>query len=186
MIGRDPAFQNQLAHGLDHWLARLDTRVGLKVGGWNGLAVGDANGDGLEDLYVCQSGGLPNRLFLARADGTAGDVAAAAGVDWLETSRGALFIDLDNDGDQDLVVSVEEGLLIHENDGSGRYTVRSAEVLPFAVPYSLATQPPGPTMIETATSISTSPMTSVATTSTAKTKSKAKSASPTLLKVAER
>ena len=34
VIGRDPAFQNQLAHGLDHWLARLDTRVGLKVGGW--------------------------------------------------------------------------------------------------------------------------------------------------------
>ena len=138
VIGRDPAFQNQLAHGLDHWLARLDTRVGLKVGGWNGLAIGDANGDGLEDLYVCQSGGLPNRLFLARADGTAGDVAAAAGVDWLETSRGALFIDLDNDGDQDLVVSVSEGLVIQENDGSGRFTLRSAEVLPFAVPYSLA------------------------------------------------
>ncbi len=138
VVGRDPAFQNQLAHGLDHWLARLDTRVGLKVGGWNGLAVGDANGDGMEDLYVCQSGGLPNRLFLARADGTAGDVAAAAGVDWLETSRGALFIDLDNDGDQDLVVSVAEGLVIQENDGSGRFTVRSAEVLPFAVPYSLA------------------------------------------------
>jgi len=138
VVGRDPAFQNQLAHGLDHWLARLDTRVGLKVGGWNGLAVGDANGDGMEDLYVCQSGGLPNRLFLARADGTAGDVATAAGVDWLETSRGALFIDLDNDGDQDLVVSVAEGLVIQENDGSGRFTMRSAEVLPFAVPYSLA------------------------------------------------
>lgn len=138
VLGRDPAFAGQLAYGLDHWLGRLDMRTGIKVGGWNGLAVGDANGDGLEDLYVCQSGGLPNRLFLARADGTAGDVAAAAGVDWLETSRGALFVDLDNDGDQDLIVAVAEGLVIQENDGSGRFTVRSAEVLPFAVPYSLA------------------------------------------------
>ena len=138
VLGRDPAFKEQLAYGLDHWLARLDAGVGIKVGGWNGLAVGDANGDGYEDLYVCQSGGLPNRLFLARADGSAGDVAAAAGVDWLETSRGALFVDLDNDGDQDLVVAVTEGLLIHENDGSGRFTVRSARVLPFAVPYSIA------------------------------------------------
>ncbi len=138
VIGRDPAFVRQLSHGLDHWLARLDIRTGIKVGGWNGLAIGDANGDGLEDLYVCQNGGLPNRLFLARADGTAGDVAAAAGVDWLETSRGALFVDLDNDGDQDLVVAVAEGLVIQENDGTGRFAVRSAEVLPFAVPYSLA------------------------------------------------
>lgn len=138
VLGRDPAFSQQLAHGVDHWMARLDMRTGILVGGWNGLAVGDANGDGLEDLYVCQSGGLPNRLFLARPDGTAGDVAAAAGVDWLETSRGALFVDLDNDGDQDLIVAVAEGLIIHENDGSGRFQVRSAEVLPFAVPYSLA------------------------------------------------
>lgn len=137
-LGQDPAFQQQLAYGIDHWLARLDTRTGIKVGGWNGLAIGDANGDGIEDLYVCQNGGLPNRLFLGRADGTAGDVAAAAGVDWLETSRGALWIDLDNDGDQDLIVAVSEGLLVHENDGGGRFQVRSAEVLPFAVPYSLA------------------------------------------------
>ena len=138
VLGGDPSFSKQLAYGLDHWLARMDSRAGAKVGGWNGLAIGDANGDGLEDLYVCQKGGLPNRLFLARPDGTAGDVAAAAGVDWLETSRGALFVDLDNDGDQDLVVAVEEGLVIQENDGSGRFTVKSAEVLPFAVPYSLA------------------------------------------------
>ena len=137
VLGKDSAFQQQLAPGLDHWLARLDARTGLKVGGWNGLAIGDANGDGLEDVYVCQSGGLPNRLFIAQTDGTVKDVAATAGVDWLETSRGALFVDLDNDGDQDLVVAVSEGLMVQENDGWGRFTVRSAEVLPFAVPYSI-------------------------------------------------
>lgn len=138
VLGDDPAFQSQLVYGVDHWLARLDMRTGIQVGGWNGLAIGDANGDGRDDVYICQSGGLPNRLFIQQEDGRAVDVAAKAGVDWLETSRAALFIDLDNDGDQDLVTAVVEGLIIQENDGTGVFTVRGAEILPDANPYTLA------------------------------------------------
>ncbi len=138
VLGNDPAFKAHLAYGLDHWLARMDSRLRLLVGGWNGLAIGDANGDGLDDLYLCQGGGLPNRLFLTQKDGTARDVASSAGVNWLEPSRGALFLDLDNDGDQDLVVGVAEGLLLHENDGTGNFTVRGAKVLPEAIPYTMA------------------------------------------------
>ena len=138
VLGGQTAYRDHLAYGLDHWLARLDSRVGLKVGGWNGLAVGDANNDGLEDVYLCQSGGLPNRLFLRQRDGSAVETAEKAGVDWLETARGALFIDLDNDGDQDLVAALSQGVMIQENDGRGHFTVKSAELLPFAVPYSLA------------------------------------------------
>ena len=43
-----------------------------------GLAVGDANGDGLDDVLVCEPGGLPKWLFLQNADGTAVDASAAA------------------------------------------------------------------------------------------------------------
>ena len=39
----------------------------------SGMAVGDVNGDGLDDVYVCQPGGLPNRLFVQQSDGTAID-----------------------------------------------------------------------------------------------------------------
>ena len=87
--------------------------------GHHGLAVGDVNGDGLEDLYVCQSGGLPNRLFVQNDDGTATDMSASAGVDCLNTSSSALILDLDNDGDQDIVLGTFSHILILENDGSG-------------------------------------------------------------------
>ena len=138
VMGHLPAWQNQLQPGIDHWLERMDTRLGILVGGWTGLAVGDANGDGRDDIYVCQSGGLPNRLFLQQSDGTLADHSAASGVDWLETTRGALFLDLDNDGDQDLVAGTVEGLLIHENRGDAHFRVVGAEVLTDAPPYSLA------------------------------------------------
>src|ERR1019366_6993621 len=31
--------------------------------GENGIAVADIDGDGLDEIYVCQPGGLPNRLY---------------------------------------------------------------------------------------------------------------------------
>ena len=39
-------------------------------------------------------------------------------LDWLERSRSALIIDLDNDGDQDFVISTNQALLFLENTGS--------------------------------------------------------------------
>ena len=93
-----------------------------------GLAVGDVNGDGLDDLYVCQEAGLPNRLFVQNHDGTAKEQSASWGVDWLESSRSALLVDLNNDGDQDLVVAILGGVVVAENDGQGRFRLR--DVLP--------------------------------------------------------
>jgi hypothetical protein len=53
------------------------------------------------------------------------DVSAENGVDWLDNSRAALFIDLDNDGDQDLVIGHTTALLLNENDGTGRFALRT-------------------------------------------------------------
>ena len=82
--------------------------------------------DGLDDLYLCQEPGLPNRLFLQNLDGTAREVAAAWGVDWIDDSRSALFLDLDNDGDQDLVVALYGAVVIARNDGQQRFEVATA------------------------------------------------------------
>jgi len=119
------AYEQQLLRGIDHWLPRLGRYTGTTLLGHHGLAVGDVNGDGLDDVYVCEPGGLPNRLFMQDLDGTATDRSSEAGVDWLEESKSALLIDLDNDGDQDLVVAMPGRILFAENERQGRFKLRA-------------------------------------------------------------
>ena len=114
-------YDEHLRHGLNHWRLRLESALGVDFSGHHGLAVGDVNGDELDDLYYCDLGGLPNRLFVQNADGTLRDASAEAGVDFLDRTRAALLVDLDNDADQDLVVSFSRELLVMSNDGSGRF-----------------------------------------------------------------
>ncbi len=78
-------------------------------------------GTSLDDLYICQQGGLPNRLFLQNADGTLRDVTEESGTAWLDDCASALFVDLDNDGDRDLAVSQDFRILLMENDGTGKF-----------------------------------------------------------------
>lgn len=128
VLGQNASYRDQLLLGMNHWLERIqDTRYFSTLGN-PGLAVGDVNGDGLDDLYVCQEAHLPNRLFLQRADGTAEDVSHDWGIDWLENSRSALLVDLDNDADQDLVVAIQGALVVAANDSNRKFEIRS--VLP--------------------------------------------------------
>ncbi|MCY3001097.1 MAG: VCBS repeat-containing protein [Planctomycetota bacterium] len=126
-LGGTLALQRQLVHGIDHWAGRIDAHLGITLGGYEGLCVGDADGDGLEDLYVGQPGGLPNALFLQQPDGRFREVAAESGVDWLDPTPSALFCDLDRDGDLDLAIQTDPHLLLMENDGRARFTLRAAQ-----------------------------------------------------------
>ena len=122
ILQRNDSYRQQFLIGLNEWLERIqDTRYFSPLGN-PGVAIGDVNGDGLDDLYVCQESGLPNRLFLQQSDGSALDASETWGVDWLESSRGALIIDLDNDADQDLVVAMIGGIVVARNDQQ-RFTV---------------------------------------------------------------
>jgi len=139
VFGANPAWSEQLVPDLEHWRARLDARLGLPLFGLEaGLALADVDGDGLEDLYLCQPGGLPNKLFLHRPDGTLVDRSAAAGVDFLDASRAALLLDLDGDGDRDLVTSTAGRLLLLANDGDGRFWLQGALAAPEATSLAAA------------------------------------------------
>jgi hypothetical protein len=124
LLGENSTYTDQLAYGSDHWYGNLDVAFGIHQGN-QGLAVGDANGDGREDLFVCQPAGLPNRLYIQQTDGTLVDRSEECGVDWLDASRSALFVDLDNDGDQDLAVTLNYSLVIFENLGVGQFDKRT-------------------------------------------------------------
>ncbi|MCA9168108.1 MAG: VCBS repeat-containing protein [Planctomycetales bacterium] len=123
VIGHNRVVPEQLAFGLDDWLKQIERTHRMHVFMACGVAVGDANGDGMDDLYVCQPGGLPNRLFVQNRDGTADEVSWRARVDWLDSTSSALFVDLDNDGDQDLVLATLSGLVILQNDGAARFNL---------------------------------------------------------------
>jgi tetratricopeptide (TPR) repeat protein len=117
-------FAREVAPGLDAWRRRLPDVLEPGSLGHHGLALGDVDGDGREDLYWCRPGGLPNKLFLHAPDDTVVDVSAAAGVDLLDYSASALLLELDGDGDLDLVVSTGTGLAFFANDGRARFEQR--------------------------------------------------------------
>ena len=72
-----------------------------------GVAVGDMDNDGHEDVFVANFG--PDKLFKGRGDGTFDDVTQSAGITAgsdpnLEWSSSAAFCDIDRDGFLDLYV----------------------------------------------------------------------------------
>ena len=125
-FAKDSAFEQQLSLGIDDWRGRLESGFAPVVTGFFGLAVGDANGDGWEDLFLCQPHGLPNRLFIRQPDGTLKDATQGANLDLLDSTSSALFLDVDNDGDQDLLVAGDGFFIYYANNGKARFEKRQA------------------------------------------------------------
>ena len=77
----------------------------LRTGYWYGVAVGDYNNDGFEDLFLT---GYPNNaLYRNNGNGTFSDVTREAGLLDVEPrfGSGCTFVDYDRDGHLDLFVS---------------------------------------------------------------------------------
>jgi len=99
-----PKYWNRLFHQKpDGIFEDVTEKAGLQgVGYGMGVAVGDYDNDGYEDLYVTAYGG--NKLYHNNGDGTFTDVTAKAGVAAAGWSSSAAWVDLDGDGYLDLIV----------------------------------------------------------------------------------
>jgi hypothetical protein len=123
MFGTNDSFREQMVRGIPYRRARLDSASGIDIYGDNGIAAGDIDNDGWDQVYVCQPGGLPNRLYKIR-DGKMTDVTEEAGVGLVDDTSSALFLDLRNSGRQDLVVLRGAGPLLFLNNGDGTFALR--------------------------------------------------------------
>ena len=151
-----PAYWNRLFHQKpDGTFEDVTEKAGLQGFGYGmGVAVGDYDNDGFEDLYVTAYGG--NKLYHNNGDGTFTDVTEKAGVACAGWSTSAAWVDLDNDGLLDLVVlryvqwdfddiwcgEHKEGFrsychpdifqpiapLVYHNEGNGRFTEVSQKI----------------------------------------------------------
>ena len=106
-----PRFYNRLYRNNRNGIfTDVTDKAGVAGRGYSmGVAVGDFNNDGWEDLYVV--GVNENILYRNNGDGTFTDITQAAGVDGRDPSGkklwsvAAAWLDYDNDGRLDLLVS---------------------------------------------------------------------------------
>jgi enediyne biosynthesis protein E4 len=100
----DAQYWNRLYHQKpDGTFEDVTEKAGLQGSGYGmGVAAGDYDNDGFEDLYVTAYGG--NKLYHNNGNGTFSDVTSKAGVGGSGWSTSATWVDLDEDGYLDLVV----------------------------------------------------------------------------------
>ena len=135
-----PAMHQMYTQGSNGKFTAVGASVGLQVPFGTksyGMAIGDYDGDGDLDVYIstCRAGGnIQNNLFKnqLKETGTLSfvDVATTAGVQNTTNTYGSQFVDMDNDGKLDLVVTganidgttTASPTKIYRNNGNGTFT----------------------------------------------------------------
>src|ERR1700728_263238 len=145
-----PKYWNRLYHQkADGTFEDVTEKAGVAGTGYStGVAVGDYDNDGFDDLFVAGYG--HSTLYHNNGDGTFTDVTASAGMAGSGWATSAAWVDYDNDGRLDLVVARymewdfddiycgrrEQGfrsychpdafkpasVLLYHNDGNGKFT----------------------------------------------------------------
>ncbi|MEM8994732.1 MAG: CRTAC1 family protein [Acidobacteriota bacterium] len=104
----------------------------------SGLAFGDFDNDGFDDLYLANFAGPAlmdraeledqrsgGRLYRNRGDGTFEDVTEISGVGHVGWDYGAIWVDVDGDGWLDLVLTGIDRVTLYRSRGDGTFEDRS-------------------------------------------------------------
>jgi hypothetical protein len=124
MVADDRRGNSKIYKNIKGLFSEESASTGLENKAWAmGIAVGDYDNDGLNDIYFSNIDFLAakriqsnhpdltdifqgNRLYRNQGDGTFSDVTQSAGVGWAgEAAAGATWFDYDSDGDLDLYVT---------------------------------------------------------------------------------
>jgi hypothetical protein len=133
-VGRQVLLENRFIPDNTLEFRDVSDRAGVdrEAVGFSAISA-DVNRDGYADVYVCSynrygdvmpnswaqaTNGTPNLLLVNQGDGTFEEVGAEWGVDDGRWSYAAGFVDIDEDGDQDLYVANDFGEnALFRNDG---------------------------------------------------------------------
>ena len=97
-----------------------------------GACVGDIDGDRIDDIYYPRMDGA-DKLYRNRVyDGTFEDVSKTSGIHSMTKKtrgNGCQFVDIDNDGDNDIYVSTlgDSQFYLYVNDGTGKFVEESLQ-----------------------------------------------------------
>ena len=111
----------------NHTYTEISAAAGVKQGGWGwGTSAVDLNNDGLQDI-VATNGWIygsylidATRVYRNNGDDTFTDIAAATGLIHTGQGRALVTADIDQDGDQDIVIACNQGpLVVFRNELTG-------------------------------------------------------------------
>lgn len=131
LMGESPLFVDRTDRFLgSHDLVGVDQRVltqdvmsGIQNPSFLGMSVIDIDGDFIDDVFICRTGGVENGLYLSREKGA--ESKNGTSLNYLDRTTSALFVDLDGDGDRDAILAIENIVAFHENVGRANFELRT-------------------------------------------------------------
>jgi len=131
VAGKPPLFVEVEIDFEHHWAKSVHPFLGA--------AVIDIDADGGFEIFVGGGEGRPDGLFTHR-DGAFRNVIDGTGLSSDMATYGAKAIDMDADGDTDMLIARNDGVHLYTNDGRGRFSQTTIPVSlpPESVPFDVA------------------------------------------------